>query len=508
MKKKWIFPVLAVVMAAVALSGCSSPEKGSVKHDENVAIFPISSYEDGLERTMGDVMPFFDNGVMNIYHLQNKSDSLHLYYHPIARLTTTDYVRYTDEGIAINYESKADSVDTALGTGSVIKDKEGDYHFFYTGHNDNWDSQGLPFCEVIRHAVSTDNQATWQKDEYFNLYGYENDFRDPYVYYDEVDELYYMLVTTRDYGKAVIKRYSSESLYAKDNEWVDCGNFFVNNKGNYNMECPSYLEYNGYYYLAFSEQGENRVTHYWYRDSRAGNFKEGEWKEGGSIDNTGFYAGRLEKGADGLYAFAWCAELSGGTTGEFDWGGNLVVHKLNQLSNGELRAVMTSQVKNEVSTKMDYRLSNDEKLSSLQFDGTAFAAKAVEKFASELIRMSFTLTVGEKSGDCGLTFGLRRPYDNRLSKGLISFDLKNNKLICYNNVSNILRYGSSLAEVGFAYQVGKKYQVDIIIEGEVLSVYLDNSVALTARLPNIEKRCCAFYSNGANVNFEEISIYE
>ena len=95
-------------------------------------------------------------------------------------------------------------------------------------------------------------------------------------------------------------------------------------------------------YLAYSEQGENRVTHYRYKTE-----KNGGWKrfERDSIDASGFYAGRLEKAEDKLYAFAWCANLTGGSTGEFDWGGNLVAHEIKQLSNGELCAVMVSNVK-------------------------------------------------------------------------------------------------------------------------------------------------------------------
>ena len=112
--------------------------------------------------------------------------------------------------------------------------------------------------------------------------------------------------------------------------------FFKNDDGDYNMECPSYVEYNGFYYLAYSEQGDNRVTHYRYRTE-----KNGEWKkfERDSIDSSGFYAGRLEKAGEDLYAFAWCAKLSGGSTGEFDWGGNLVVHKIKQLPTGGLCGV-------------------------------------------------------------------------------------------------------------------------------------------------------------------------
>lgn len=505
MKKRWIIPVLAAA-AATFLGACgSAPVKGEI-NQKGASVFPVSTHDESLAVTMGDVMPFYDNGVMNIYHLQNTSGETSLYYHPISRLTTTDFVHYTDEGVALNFEQDIDSVDAALGTGSFIKDSAGNYHCFYTGHNDNGQSVGMPFNEVIRHAVSYDNQESWQKDEDFKIYGYENDFRDPYVYYDNYDECYYMLVTTRDYGVGVIKQYSATTLDASADEWHDCGIFFKNDEGDYNMECPSYIEYNGYFYLAYSEQGNNRVTHYRYKSSR-----EEEWQkfERDSIDSSGFYAGRLEKTENKLYAFAWCARLAGGSSGGFDWGGNLVTHELYQNPDtGELSAVMVSNVKQAFSTEIAYTTVDGKGFSEFNFDGEKFRAYGIEKLSSNITRMHFTIELGDKGGDFGLTFGLNGAYDNRLGSALIAFDAKNSRLICYNEVSSILRYGTALAHVPFVFDTDREYGVDVIIEGEILTVYLDDTVALTARLSNIESANFAFYSNGVEAQIKGIKFYE
>lgn len=520
MKKKGVLiGITAAVMACAVFGGCAAPNKNTVEQNGKT-VFPVSTYEDGLGKCMGDVMPFYDDGVMNIYHLQDTTGSSSVFYHPIARITTTDFVNYTDCGISINFDDAEDdpdaakSPDAALGTGSVIKDKDGNYHFFYTGHNDDGQSEGLRFNEVIRHAKSYDNQQTWVKDrddenkDYeLNLYGYENDFRDPYVYYDKEDDLYYMLVTTRDYGCGVIKRYSAESPDARTEEWKDLGVFFKNDDGDYNMECPSYVEYNGFYYLAYSEQGANRVTHYRYKTQ-----KDGEWKKFGldSIDNSGFYAGRLEKTNDGLYAFAWCARLSGGSVGGFDWGGNLVVHKLEQLSDGRLCATMPKNFKDAFSTKVKYRYgggTNDE-YSGISFSGDGFSSRSAEKLGRQVTRMSFVISADDFNGDFGITFALDGVYNNRLGQSLVAFDLKNSKLSCYNGVTSILRYGAALASIPFAYTQGKDYNVDLIADGEVLSVYLNGEVALTARFSGIQRKNFAFYSNGCKAQVKEINFYE
>ncbi len=223
---KKIALLLLFLLFGLAGTSCSKEEVESLGER---TLYPVSSYEETLEITMGDVMPFYDDGIMNIYHLQNSRGSNSMYYHPISRVTTKDFIHYKDEGIAIHYEENYSSPDAAIGTGSFIKDKNGKYHCFYTGHNAA-EGTGLPFIEVIRHAVS-DDQKEWQKDEQFNLYGDCNDFRDPYVYFDELDQIYYMLVTTRANGTGVIKQYACEDLSLGDKDWKDMGVFFWNDEG-------------------------------------------------------------------------------------------------------------------------------------------------------------------------------------------------------------------------------------------------------------------------------------
>ena len=501
MKKLWVLPVL-VAFLCVSLVACA-PAKGSVDQGD-MRVYPVSQ-DDGVSTiVMGDVMPFYDDGVMNIYHLQNSTGSLYMFYHPISRLTTTDFLHYTDEGIAINFEEDYYSPDASLGTGSFIKDASGKYHCFYTGHNGMTDA-GLPYFEAVRHAVSTDGQKTWQKVDEFSLYGTENDFRDPYVYYDSVDNCYYMLVTTRANGRGVIKQYAADSLDAASSEWRDCGIFFDNDAGSYNMECPSYVEWNGFYYLAYSEQGAERVTHYRYKTER-----DGEWKkfERDSIDNNGFYAGRLEKTADGLYAFAWCAKLTGASSGDFDWGGNLVTHQIKQLESGELIPVMVSNVENELDEQVAYKLSNGKKVSKFNFDGTKFSAFGIETLSTNVTRLHFTITLNSLNGDFGLTFGLDQAYNNRLGAGVVAFNASSNRIECYNAVTSIIRYGSPLTSMGFTFETGKTYNVDVLIHGELLTVYFNETLAMTVRVPSMPEKCFAFYSHGTDVSIGEIAFYE
>ena len=498
-----------ILLATAAMASCNA---GAGPIDQKGAnVFPSSAMEDSISITMGDVMPFYDDGVMNIYHLRNVTGTNSLFYHPIARLATSDFIHYENCGIALNYEESVSSIDAALGTGSFIKDDEGVYHCFYTGHNDKAHDEelsgaGLIHKEALRHATSKDNQKTWQKDEDFLIFGYEDDFRDPYVYRDSKDHRYYMLVTTRDYanplGPSVIRRFGADSLNASAEEWEFVDNFFTNDAGDYNMECPSYIELGGYQYLAYSEQGDNRVTHYRYRTS-----SEEQWKAfpRDAIDASGFYAGRLEKAGDKLFAFAWCARLTGGNTGSFDWAGNLVSHELRQdASTGELFPVMPYTYKDYFNHVTD--LGQEE--GNFLFDGSKFEARAIGKLGHNVTRLSMKVKADGNVGDFGLTFGLDGKLDNRLGDGTLTFDLSGNKLSCHNNVSNILRYGPELTSVSYAFETGKTYDVDLIIDGEIYSVYLNNEIALTARLINMVDNHISFYSNQAKVSITEVKAYE
>lgn len=505
MKKVKAVLLAAMSMLVFPLAACSDEQpvsnKGSVNQGDS-NIFPYSSRVNG-NVYMGDVMPFYDNGVMSIYHLQDKVGSRYMFYHPISRLTTSDYITYKDEGIALNFEEDIASPDAALGTGSFIKGTDGKYHCFYTGHFAEKPAGGHQ--EVIRHAVSSDGQKTWVKDNDFNIEGTSDDFRDPYVYYDNADSCYYMLVTTRRSDKGVIDRYKSTSLDAEASGWTYEGIFFENDEGTYNMECPSYLEYNGYWYLAYSEQGNNRVTHYRYQTE-----KGGEWKKFAldSIDSAGFYAGRLEKAGDKLYAFAWCAKLTNGDTGDFDWGGNLVAHEIKQGENGELTAVMVSGYKDAFSTPINYYRKNGEKVSSFSFTGETFQAYGVEPLSKNITRMHFTVKLDTLKGDFGLTFGMDGTYDNRLGSRVLAFHGETGRLNCYNDVRNILRYNSELTGVNFAFAAGTEYDVDLLIDGQIVVVYLDNKVAMSMRFADIQEKGFAFYSNGTKATVGGISFYE
>ena len=352
---------------------------------------------------------------------------------------------------------------------------------------------------MIQHATSTD-KINWTKHPEHGFYGGQNDFRDPYVYYSESDDTYYMLITTRANNSGVIKQYKSKNLI----NWTDNGIFFRNDSGSYNMECPTFLEYNGYYYLSYSEQGNHRVTHYRYKKNLSD-----EWikPEVYYVDGEGLYAGRMEKGFGNLYMFGWCGTRDGGFDNVgFDWGGNLVVHQLIQMPNGELKPTIIDQIDNKLSTRVEYKQTNGSKLDTLKYDQSMAQSNVVEALSDNITKLEFTIKPTALVGDCGISFGTIGP--NVLSSLLLSFDFKNNSISYYNNAVNFLNYGGAQITVPYKYNVNQEVKVTILINGSVLTVYANDTIALTTRIYEMMENKFSFYGNKASTSIENIKFYE
>lgn len=335
-KKLW-GSVAAVVVVAVA--GLGGKYYMDHQHDTIEALYPTAP-----GTFVGDPMPYYDGQDFLIYYLEDHRDE-EVGFHPFSLFKTRDFYHYQNAGEVIPYVNEADDQERALGTGSVIKDKDGLYHAFYTAHNGDLDPK-----EAIMHATSKDGER-WDKlpnHTFFASLAYEaNDFRDPYVFYVEENDEYWMLITTRQEGTGVIAKYVSDDLET----WIDEGVFFKNDIGNdSNLECPSVVYFEGQWYLAFSDQWDQRVVHYRVAESLEGPFEKPD-KGLDHVDGAGFYAGRLETDGDNLYLVGWIpTKDEHDDRFNYNWAGNLAVHQLTNSETDEdvLKADLPEEAKKQV----------------------------------------------------------------------------------------------------------------------------------------------------------------
>ena len=292
-KRRRILGLALVGTLLLTVLGCGDDGANAPKQEpaQDYTLYPMAT-----ESFVGDTMPYFDGGTYHIFYLADLRDGK-VGYHPWALMDTKDFTSYEDFGEVIPYGDSADAQDNALGTGSVIKDKNNVYHAFYTGHNDIRSPK-----EAIMHATSTDLKH-WEKqadDTFISDGTYStDDFRDPSVLSMEDEDEYWMLITTRKDNMGVIAKYVSKDLKS----WTDDGVFFKNDMGtDSNLECPTLLNYQGEWYLTFSDQWPDRVVHYRKTDDLSKGFEK---PEKDSFDGNGFYAGRLETDGSRLFLVGW-----------------------------------------------------------------------------------------------------------------------------------------------------------------------------------------------------------
>ena len=145
----------------------------------------------------GDCMPFYHNGKFYVFHQRDSRDPVPFEPFEWSLAVTEDFVHYEDKGVAIAKGGEEDP-DQYIYAGSVFQG-EGRFHALYAVYNRNYPKQGKP-SQALMRAVS-DDLLHWEKCGEFFLpapEGYDgNDWRDPYILWDEGSEEYIMILGAR-----------------------------------------------------------------------------------------------------------------------------------------------------------------------------------------------------------------------------------------------------------------------------------------------------------------------
>ena len=476
--------ILAAVLAASSL--CFSMNSTQAFP----SIFPNTGYS-----WAGDPMPFFDGEQMRMFYLEDLRDGA-VWFHPWSLFTTKDFTDYHHNSQVIPCDTSNEfAKDSALGTGSVIKAKDGLYHAFYTGFN--WRSMPK---ETIMHAVSRD-LVSWQKVPEDSFHGskpyiYDDTFRDPNVFYNEDYGEYWMLITTRSKkARGVIARYTSKDL----KHWEDKGIFFENDMGSdANMECPTLLKYGKYWYLTFSDQWPSRVVHYRVATDSMGPFKK---PERDYFDASGFYAGKLAQDKESLYLVGWTPTKAGGKDkSPTDWAGNLVAHQLKQRADGTLYPVpvekmtkrMQKPVEMEPITERGTVNCADE---SYHFDGTGYADVVMPKMEG-IRKITGHFKVAKQQGKFGLMFHVGPNQTGSLN---LVFDPVKQQVAFYNTDTSRVHVAKPELAVPVSLQPDESYDFTLLIDGTVAVLYINDQMALSTRMYGLPDYPWGIFSAGSAV---------
>lgn len=414
-------------------------------------------YFSGEVAGVGDPNPIFENGDYWVFYLQNKGR--HAWW--MSRTSDLSSWSMPVEALPVG---AAGAPDFWTGSGSVVADPAGGYRIYYTGH----DPEARP-KEIVMEARAPALTGPWTKVPETAFAGRpdydEWDFRDPFVFWNAEMATWWMLLTTRQAGKAAIGLYTSRDL----NTWTAARPIY-SEESELNLEVPDLFTEGDHWYLVFSDQrAGSRQVRYLTALSSAGPYAYGPYD---ALDGRAFYAGKSAGAGDQRLLFGWVPHknLRKDAMG-FAWGGDLVVHALAG-HDGTLAVRLPPGIASQFDTK-----AAELSLDALDIGTGATALRA---------RADVTVTAGAR-------FGIALTAINSGRRSTIELDThKGEAAFLYNGNPD------GAPRVAFPPSDDGRYRLDLIVDPELgLGIlYIDDFRALSFRYYRIGETRLSLFANG------------
>lgn len=285
---------------------------------------------------VGDVIPWQEDGTFHLFYLHEtrRQPAEGMPWH---RVLTDDLVDFAEVGEAIG-SAGAGAPDLNIYTGSIVRSADGRHHAFYTGQNPARTGPDGRALQLVMHATSDDGMRSWERqptDTFGATEGYETgDWRDPYVFRDEDAGVWRMLVTARHADGPARRRGVIAQCVSTDLATWEPAPPFWDPRRYVAHECPEVFEWNGWWYLVYSEFSEAFTTRY--RMSRS---LHGPWTtpEHDTLDGRAYYAAKSAARDGRRFFFGWIASREGARDdGAWQWAGTLSVLEATQRADGTL----------------------------------------------------------------------------------------------------------------------------------------------------------------------------
>ena len=500
-KTRWLPFLLALLLGLTACGGNTSLQ------DEPYAPVDYRLYPAPEGGYVGDTMPFVtEDGTLELYYLYD-TDQNGQGYHPIYRYATRDLCGYEDQGMVLEYGLMSDP-DPALGTGSVLRDRNGLYHLFYTGHNDTGSNGRGKEC--VMHAVSTDRE-NWTKqpeDTFFAPDGYSrDDFRDPEVFWAEEEQCYWLLIAARNNTLGgVVAKYRSPDL----KNWEFCGPLYAP-KAQYMLECPDLFCMGDTWYLCYSW---DCVTYYAIGESMNGPFAA---PEDNILDGRGlmggngfvFYAAKTAVLNGNTYLCGWIGRAGLSTdSGFYQWAGNVMNHQLVRHEDKTLGVCAPAPFADYFTVEKPFHAVKEAgkvkiKGSSITLSaekGSYALADMGTRAPTMLLECDVTL---DENGLAGFAFGgsENAPWTALCldaGRGLLHYEGY--------EIEELSQY-EPMAVTRFDFTEGAAYHVKLVCENEIVVLYVNDQKALSSRISHsIDGAHIGVFADDCSAAFSNISI--
>ena len=457
-----------------------------------------------------DVIPYYENGKFYLFYLKDFRDVvLHGEGCPWCLLTTEDFVHYEDHGEVL-VRGGMEAQDLYVFTGSCCK--FGDtYYIFYTGHNPHKRAKGLPE-EKILLAKSTDLYH-WDKVSDFSIQAPEgleiHDFRDPFVYYDEVSNRYCMLLAGRLNNDAPTMTKGVTLILYSDNllHWTISERPFYSPSAYYTHECPDLFKMGDWWYLVFSEFSDKVVTTY-----RMSKSPEGPWitPKVNTFDGHAFYAAKTVSDGKRRFLLGWnCIKNEEKDESLWQWGGTIIPHEIVQEKDGTLYVKCPEEVEQSYFVQIPIGagrfVGRVEKTINgyIVGENSGRSIKMLGKMP-QCCKLEMTFITEDEIGDFGVLLRADEKVDHYYAVKLepkynrLAFDKCPRRDNTIHTQVDVERYCPLMP--------GEKNRLVIIVENSVAEVYVNDRIAMSVRM--FDHKCGDFglYTHNMQVKFEDIKM--
>ena len=461
---------------------------------------------------VGDVIPYYEDGKFHLFYLKNwnpyfgsdRKDGWHL-------LNTKDMVHYGPES----------AIGILGGTGSVIK-ADGIYHLYYCVFEQN------PQRQYVCHATSRDldswtkhEEETFGPDETIYL---PTDWRDPYVFWNEEENCWWMLLCAQSQGKTGRRGCVGLCKSADLHHWECCEPLYAPHASMAAYECPDMFYENGWWYLIFSQFTDRFQTIY--RMSRS---CHGPWKrpKTDSFDGRAFYAAKSCGDGNHRYLFGWNPTRTQNTWNfdpdpnhegydykTYDWGGTLIPHEIYAREDGTLAVRPNPALKEVLSIQNDVKWAPMN--GAWEIGETSAVVDTPYAYASALsendvphqgcLALDFTFSEGTER------FAVALQVDEEFARGYYFYLDPKRQRLEYKSAIRMHEQGGWT----FQYDVelerplelipGKTYSMEIYIDESVMEVYVGGTTALSVRAYDLHDRKFGLAVSDGKVRFENIQL--
>lgn len=459
-------------VSGLALSACESFEEDpEAVYDAPFQNFVLPGHNTGV----GDCMPFDRDGRYCLYYLFDRrghASKQGLGAHQWAQVSSADLKTWTIHPMAVGITEQWEG---SICTGSLIQ-KDGKTYAFYAVRM----SDGSP--ARMTWAVSDDGVHFVKSGRYFALTApYEPvSARDPKVFLG-ADGQYHMLVTTNlvDGGRfdGCLAHLTSPDLI----EWTQHGPFIVPGYSD-QPECSDYFEWNGWYYLVFSNFAIAR-----YRMSRN---PFGPWirPENDLLDTLESQVPKTAAFGDRRFSTGFLARRPR------TYAGNAVTHELFQRPDGTLGVRQLEEI---MPKAKELRHPADVALDAGQGRAAAVLAETAGDF-----RLKARLKIGGESTLAGLLLNLGGERSYRIEMDRAA------RVVTITRPRGDFERGSCrdlLRNVDLSGEVS----VDLLVNGDILDLMLSDGRGMTMRMDDRADAGVALelYAIAGTASAEDIELH-